>query len=64
VRSTERTARLSSRTGAALAGQGDGRGDVVGLLEGRAQRLDLVQIELPVAAGGAARLGVTEAPLP
>ena len=57
-------ARRRGRPGAALAGQGDGRGDVVGLLEGRAQRLDLVEVELPVAAGGAARLGVAEAPLP
>ena len=57
-------ARRRGRPGAALARQGDGRGDVVGLLEGRAQRLDLVEVELPVPAGGAARLGVAEAPLP
>src|SRR4029453_6472788 len=57
-------ARRRRRAGAALARQGDGRGDVVGLLEGRAQRLDLVEVELAMAAGGAARLGVAEAPLP
>jgi hypothetical protein len=57
-------ARRRRRAGAALAGQGDGRGDVVRLLEGRAQRLDLGEVELAVAAGRAARLGVAEAPLP
>ena len=57
-------ARRRRRAGAALARQGDGGGDVVRLLEGGAQRLDLVEVELPVAAGGAARLGVAEAPLP
>ena len=57
-------ARRRGRPGAALAGQGDGGGDVVGLLEGRAQRLDLVEVELAVAAGRAARLGIAEAPLP
>jgi hypothetical protein len=49
---------------AALAREGHRRGDVVGLLERRAQGLDLVEVELPVAARGAARLGEPEAPLP
>ena len=86
VRSTERTARLSSRTRSAslsskrlialrrragLAGPlprscaiAIGRGDVVGLLEGRAQRLDLGELELPVPARRAPRLGEPEAALP
>ena len=49
---------------AALARQLDGRGDVVGLEQGAAQRLQLGQVVLAVAALRAARLRVAEAALP
>src|SRR5439155_1710198 len=42
----------------------DRRGDVVGLGEGLAERLELGQLELAVAALRAPRLGVAETPLP
>ena len=48
----------------ALAGELDRRGDVPGLGEGVAQRLQLDQLVLAVVAGGAPRLGEAEAALP
>src|SRR5207248_3381421 len=48
----------------ALARQRDRRGDVVGLREGLPERLDLGQLELPVAALRTAGLGIAEAALP
>src|SRR5205085_2085517 len=47
-----------------LARDRDRRRDVVGLLEGLAQRLDLGEIELPVASGCAARRRIAEPALP
>ena len=49
---------------AALAGELDGRGDVVRLEQRPAQRLELREVVLAVAALRAARLGVAEAALP
>ena len=60
----ERRRAGGGRAGAALTGDRDRGGDVVRLLECGAQRLDLAEVELPVPAGGAARLGEAEAALP
>ena len=49
---------------AALARDLDGGGDVVGLEKGAAQRLQLDELVLAVATGGAAGLGIAEAALP
>ncbi len=57
-------ARAGRRSLAALTGQRDRRGDVVGLGERGAQRLDLGQRVLAVAAGRPARAREPVAPLP
>jgi hypothetical protein len=49
---------------AALAGELDGRGDVVRLEQRPAQRLQLGEVVLAMAAGRASRLRVAESPLP
>ena len=60
-----RAAALGERRAlAALARELDGRGDVVGLEQRPAQRLELGEVVLAVAALRAARLGVAEAALP
>ena len=75
VRSVERTveevllpaleqAAGRARALAALAGELDGRGDVVRLEQRPAQRLELGEVVLAVTARGPARLRVPEAPLP
>ena len=53
-----------ARALAALTGELDGRRDVVGLEQRPAERLELRQLVLPVAALGPARLRVAEAALP
>src|SRR5204862_7008551 len=49
---------------AALARDLDRRGDVVGLEQRAAERLELAELVLAVTAGGAARGGIAEASLP
>src|SRR5207302_11407647 len=66
VEAGERVAQARRRRGAlaALAGDRDGAGDVLRLGEGLAQRLDLGELELAVAALRAAGGAEAEAPLP